>query len=213
MDPLIPIALGAIWRGVSSDKLYLWTGWSVLDQLARYVDPWIAERFENTGFFLGCLDRIRHALGVPFAAIALPTSQTAQNYVETAAQAIVECLAKDAHRWLLPPVASRKRAEVVVGFPPGEDTLRKLDERYAAYLDFIHDQFLQDYLEVMKIRKQRLNISHVHFDPSDVDVVVSGDGLVVVPAAAVFAFYRDGDLTAINLGSLGQMIGTRFIQR
>ncbi|XP_070393985.1 uncharacterized protein [Dermacentor albipictus] len=213
MDPLVPIALGAIWRGVSSDKLYLWTGWSVLDQLARYVDPWIAERFKDTGFFLGCLDRIRHALGVPFAAIALPTSQTARYYVETAAQAIVECLAKDAHRWLLPPVATRKRAEVVVGFPPGEDTLRKLDERYAAYLDFIHDQFLQDYLEVMKIRKQRLNISHVHFDPSDVDVVVSGDGLVVVPAAAVLAFYRDGDLTAINLGSLGQMIGTRFIQR
>lgn len=76
-----------------------------------------------------------------------------------------------------------------------------------------HNEFLPDYLEVMKTRKQRLNISHVHFNPSNIDVVVSGDGLVIVLAGAFFAYYRDSDLTAINLGHLGQMIGTRFIQR
>lgn len=211
MQPLLPISLGAIWRGVSSDKLYLWTGWSVLDQLARYVNPRIAQRLDSAGFYLGSLDRIRHAFGVPFAAIAPLPTQAAQNYVGAAAQAIVECLAKNAHRWLFPSVASRKSANVVVGFPPGEDTLDKLNAHYAPYLGAIHNEFLPDDFEVMKTRKQRLNISHVHFDPSNIDVVASGDGLVIVPAGAVFAYYRDGDFTAINLGRLGQMIGTRFI--
>ncbi|KAH7948753.1 hypothetical protein HPB49_001892 [Dermacentor silvarum] len=65
----------------------------------------------------------------------------------------------------------------------------------------------------MKTRKERLNISDVHFDPSVVDIVMSEDKLVIVPAGAALALYQDGDLTALNVGSLGQIVGTRFLQR
>ncbi|XP_070393560.1 uncharacterized protein [Dermacentor albipictus] len=164
-------------------------------------------------FWRACVDRIRHAFAVPSAANALHLSQALQNEVSAKVRAIVECLTQNAIRWLHPSVASRKGVQVIVGFPPEEDTFEKRNARYAYYLGVIHHQFLADWLEVVKTRKQRLNISDVHFDPSDVDVVISGDGLVVVPAGAVFYSYRDGDLPAINLGRLGQMIGTRFVQR
>ncbi|XP_070393554.1 uncharacterized protein [Dermacentor albipictus] len=213
MHPILPFIVAAIWREVSSEKLYLWTGWSVLDQLARYVYVSIGKTVGEKNFVIECVIRIGNTFGVPFAANALHVSQAVRNEVSAKVRAIVECLTQNANRWLRAPIASRKGVQVIVGFPPEEDTFKKRNARYASYLGVIHHQFLADWLQVVKTRKQRLNISHVHFDPSDVDVVISGDGLVIVPAGAVFYFYRDGDLPAINLGGFGQMVGRAFVQR
>ncbi|XP_070393580.1 uncharacterized protein [Dermacentor albipictus] len=212
MNSHVPFMLEAVWQRVGSDELYLWTSWTVLEQLLPYVYPAVAKLYGKDEFVNGCIKRIRQPFGAPFAAIALLPTQTLRNDVRRIVRAIVECLARNTHRWF-PSAASIEGTNVVIGFPPEEDTLEKLNVRYAPYLDKARGEFLPDWLQAMKIRRQRLNISHVHFDPTELDIVVSRDGLVVVPAGAVFALYRDGDLPAINMGSLGQWIGRSFLQR
>ncbi|XP_070393577.1 uncharacterized protein [Dermacentor albipictus] len=207
----VPFILEAVWQQVGSDQLYLWTSWTVLEQLSPYVYPDVAKLYGDSIFKENCVKRTKQPLGVPLAAAALLLTQTQQNDVRTAVNAVVECMAKNAHRWF-PSAASVKGANVVIGFPPEEDTLEKLNVRYAPYLRETHGEFLPEWLQAMKIRKQRINISHVHFDPTDIDIVVSRD-VVIVPAGAVFTFYRDGDLPAINTGRFGHWIGTSFLKR
>ncbi|XP_075548969.1 uncharacterized protein LOC142582804 isoform X2 [Dermacentor variabilis] len=209
LDQRVPSSLGNVFGKITSQDLYLWTSWSVLGELARHVDPWISKqhRFD----WLVCVTRVKHIMAVPLAAAAFGHSVDTTNFMTKLTDALVHCFATNASRWLRRPGL----ATVVVGFPPSEDTIEKLDKQYDAYPKHVigKNDFLTDWVQAAKTRKQQINTSAVHFDPSVVDVIVSRDGLVIVPEATSYLLYSSESPPSFVFGNIGHMIARRFVQR
>ncbi|XP_077485164.1 uncharacterized protein LOC144095258 [Amblyomma americanum] len=215
LDKRVPSALASVWRRLGLRDLYLWTGWNVLQELIPYVRRTVAHIVGAAAFYERCITRVKQAMAAPFAATALLLSKETRNGVEQLTRAVISCLAVNASRWVRPPRESTKGADVVVGFPPNLDSLDKLNSHYATYLEdvTVNPRFLWIWRKAMKERERQLRPSDVHFDPSDVDIMVSRDGQVIVPAGAVHAFYRDNAVPAVTEGILGHIIARRLVQR
>ncbi|XP_070393575.1 uncharacterized protein [Dermacentor albipictus] len=209
LDQRVPSSLGNVFGKITSQDLYLWTSWSVLGELARHVDPWISEQHLNDS--LVCVTRVKHIMAVPLAATAFRHSVDTTNFMTKLTDVLVHCFATNASRWLRRPGP----VTVVAGFPPSEDTLQKLNKQYDAYPKHVigRNDFLTDWVQAAKTRKQLINTSAVHFDPSVVDVIVSRDGLVIVPEATSYVLYSSDSPPSFMFGNIGHMIARRFVQR
>ncbi|KAK8761479.1 hypothetical protein V5799_027257 [Amblyomma americanum] len=132
--PVLPV-LATVWDSLSAgDNLYVWTSWSVLEELARYVDRTVANTLSQNTFVVGCINRVKHIMAVPLAALILMPPEGhhgAKDNVKALVSDVRSCLARNASRWLR--TASVEASDVVVGFPPEEDSVDKLNARYSHY--------------------------------------------------------------------------------
>ncbi|KAH7954150.1 hypothetical protein HPB49_016050 [Dermacentor silvarum] len=211
LDPVIPGVLEVVWKRVTIADLYHWTSWHVLEECATHVDPFIASNTDNEALSAMCIKRVYLVLGPPAAAVEffrLVTPEV-QDRVSRLIRSVAECLATKASRWV-----REFDVQPVVGFSPSANTVQTLDSRYASIPAGNGSSFLADWIRAAEVRSRKVSPEDAHVDELQVDVSVSPEGHVVVPALFVTSrlFSTDGP-SAVDYGGLGHIVTRSMIRR
>ncbi|KAH7933720.1 hypothetical protein HPB49_015995 [Dermacentor silvarum] len=208
------LVLEAVWKTLSPAEIVAWTAWAVLHECGSVAVSDLVAYFGRNELSRKCTLRVRHAMSVPFDAVALydVITRKIQNDVTAMAKDIFECLATNASRWLRRPLPSPPT--VIVGFPPGRDTVAGTDAYYEAFPLTVPPDFFKQWVAAEDARKDKLLPMDVHFDPAGTDVIVSKQGIVLVPAGIFKTdLYEVGGVNALNMGGLGHVIAKAIVRR